>query len=94
MVVIFKIFICFLFSILNITWLFKIYKTIAVCLIYNYNFFFFWNTSAINAGKPRLIWFCQDLYKVLTCITLGVKAQVKASGAQYFKDVCSCDNTA
>lgn len=56
--------------------------------------FFFWNTSAINAGKPRLIWFCQDLYKVLTCITLGVKAQVKASGAQYFKDVCSCDNTA
>lgn len=56
--------------------------------------FFFWNTSAINAGKPRLIWFCQDLYKVLTCITLGVKVQVKASGAQYFKDVCSCDNTA
>lgn len=55
---------------------------------------FFWNTSAINAGKPRLIWFCQDLYKVLTCITLGVKAQVKASGAQCFKDVCSCDNTA
>lgn len=55
---------------------------------------FFWNTSAINAGKPRLIWFCQDLYQVLTCITLGVKAQVKASGAQYFKDVCSCDNTA